>query len=70
MHILHSPSLLMYKNKHVLIRKLNTFSNEKKYYHHPTFIQYKKSLINLFKNITQEKRKKIQEGKNKNKNLK
>jgi hypothetical protein len=49
----------MYKNKHVLIRKLNTFSNEKKYYHHPTFIQYKKSLINLFKNITQEKRKKF-----------
>jgi hypothetical protein len=35
------------KNKHALIRKFNPISNEK-YYHHPTFVQYKKSLINLF----------------------
>jgi hypothetical protein len=26
----------------------NPTSNKKKNYHHPTFIQYKKSLINLF----------------------
>ena len=29
------------KNKHALIRKFNSISNEKKY-HHPIFIQYKK----------------------------
>jgi hypothetical protein len=36
------------KNKHTLIRKFNLTSNEKKNYHHPTFIQYKKSVINVF----------------------
>jgi hypothetical protein len=29
------------QNKHVLIRKFNSISNEKKY-HYPTFLQYKK----------------------------
>jgi zona occludens toxin (predicted ATPase) len=38
---------LKHKNKHVLIRKFNATSNEKNY-HHPTFIQYKKSPNNLF----------------------
>ena len=45
------------KNKHFLIRKFNTTSNEKKKKDHPTFKQYKITLINLFsfyymKNIT------------------
>jgi len=35
------------KNKHVLIRKFNITSNEKNY-HRSTFIQYIKSIINLF----------------------
>ena len=38
---------MKHKNKHVLIRKFNATSNEKNY-HHPTFIQYKKSPNNLF----------------------
>jgi hypothetical protein len=52
------------KNKLVLIKKFNPTSNEKKNYHYPTFVQYKKYLINLFfyrmKNkIKLEKRKKF-----------
>jgi hypothetical protein len=40
----------------------NPTSNEKKNYHHPTFVQYKKSFINLFsfylmKKYKKEKRK-------------
>ena len=40
--------VLKRKNKHVLIRKFNVTSNEKKIYHHPTFVHHKKSPINLF----------------------
>jgi len=38
---------LKLKKKNALIRKFNATSNEK-HYHHPTFIQYKKSPNNLF----------------------
>jgi hypothetical protein len=52
------------KNKHVLIKKFNTTSNEKNY-DHPTFKQYKKTTINLFslycmeKHYMREKKKKL-----------
>ena len=45
-----------------LIRKFITISNEKKYYHHLTFVQYKKSLINLFP-LYPMKKKQIKKGK-------
>jgi len=57
------------KNKHILIRKFNAASNEKKNYHHSTFVHHKKSPINFFslyrmkKNYIREKEKKIQEEK-------
>jgi hypothetical protein len=62
------------KNKHALIRKLNPTSNEK-YYRHPTFLQYKKSHINLFSHYSMEKKlnkrkeNKIKEEKNKIENI-
>jgi len=57
------------KNKYVLIRKFNPTSNEKKNYHRPTFMQYKKSPINLFslycmkKKLNKKKEKKFEEEK-------
>jgi hypothetical protein len=47
---------LKHQNKHVLIRKFNPTSNEKNNYHHPTFVQYKKSFINLFSLYQYEKK--------------
>jgi len=49
-------------------------SQMKNNYHHPTFIQYKRSLINLFslryeKKLHKRKRKKFKRKKNKNINL-
>jgi hypothetical protein len=53
------------KNKHTLIRKFNTTSNEKKNYGHPTFKQYKKkshqfiSSLLYGKKLHERKEKKI-----------
>jgi hypothetical protein len=39
---------LKLKNKYAWIRKFNTTSKEQKNYNHTTFVQYKKTYINLF----------------------
>jgi hypothetical protein len=52
------------KNKHALIRKFNTTSNEKNY-HRSTFIQYIKSIINLFSLLYEKKLNKRIEKKSK-----
>jgi hypothetical protein len=65
------------KNKHILIRKFNAASNEKKNYHHPTFVHHKKSPINFFSLYRMKKKlhkrkgkKKFKRKKSKNINLK
>jgi hypothetical protein len=61
--IINVLTFLKRKNKHVLIRKFNATSNKQNNYHHPTFVQYKKSLVNFFycmeKNYIREKEKKF-----------
>jgi len=62
------------QNKHVLIKKFNSTSNEKKYYH-PTFVQYKKvtSIYFLFivwkKKFNKRIENKFKEEKNKIENI-